>query len=61
MLHIALRNRSNVPIEVDGKDVMPSVNAVLDHMKVNKSFLFTGVLFEWSKYLLKTLLRKLLS
>jgi len=33
VLHIALRNRSNVPIQVDGKDVMPSVNAVLDHMK----------------------------
>jgi len=33
VLHIALRNRSNVPIMVDGKDVMPSVNGVLDHMK----------------------------
>jgi len=33
VLHIALRNRSNVPIIVDGKDVMPEVNAVLDHMK----------------------------
>ncbi|EGD75435.1 glucose phosphate isomerase a [Salpingoeca rosetta] len=33
VLHIALRNRSNTPILVDGKDVMPSVNAVLDHMK----------------------------
>jgi len=33
VLHIALRNRSNVPIMVDGKDVMPGVNAVLDHMK----------------------------
>ena len=30
-----LKNRSNVAIEVDGKDVMPSVNAVLDHMKVS--------------------------
>jgi len=33
VLHIALRNRSNVPIKVDGKDVMPGVNKVLDHMK----------------------------
>ena len=33
VLHIALRNRSNTPILVDGKDVMPDVNAVLDHMK----------------------------
>lgn len=33
VLHIALRNRSNNPINVDGKDVMPGVNAVLEHMK----------------------------
>ncbi|XP_017878083.2 glucose-6-phosphate isomerase-like, partial [Ceratina calcarata] len=33
VLHIALRNRSNKPILVDNKDVMPDVNAVLDHMK----------------------------
>jgi len=33
VLHVALRNRSNVPIEVDGNDVMPSVNHELDHMK----------------------------
>lgn len=32
VLHVALRNRSNNPIEVDGKDVMPEVNRVLDHM-----------------------------
>lgn len=32
VLHIALRNRSNVPIFVDGKDVMPQVNSVLDKM-----------------------------
>ncbi len=29
VLHVALRNRSNRPILVDGKDVMPEVNAVL--------------------------------
>uniref|UniRef100_A0A7N6BFY9 Glucose-6-phosphate isomerase a n=1 Tax=Anabas testudineus TaxID=64144 RepID=A0A7N6BFY9_ANATE len=33
VLHIALRNRSNTPIHVDGKDVMPEVNRVLDKMK----------------------------
>ncbi|XP_052889569.1 glucose-6-phosphate isomerase [Anopheles moucheti] len=33
VLHVALRNRSNKPILVDGKDVMPEVNAVLEHMK----------------------------
>ena len=32
VLHIALRNRSNKPILVGGKDVMTDVNAVLDHM-----------------------------
>eukprot|EP00796_Vickermania_ingenoplastis_P012196 gene12196-8394_t len=33
VLHIALRNRSNRPILVDGKDVMPDVNRVLAQMK----------------------------
>jgi len=33
VLHVALRNRSNTPIIVDGKDVMPEVNAVLAKMK----------------------------
>lgn len=33
VLHIALRNRDNHPIFVDGKDVMPEINAVLDKMK----------------------------
>ena len=32
VLHIALRNRSNTPILVDRKDVMPEVNAVLEKM-----------------------------
>ena len=32
VLHVALRNRSNTPIVVDGKDVMPEVNRVLDQM-----------------------------
>lgn len=33
VLHTALRNRANTPILVDGKDVMPDVNGVLEHMK----------------------------
>ncbi|MGE5410051.1 MAG: glucose-6-phosphate isomerase, partial [Clostridiales bacterium] len=33
VLHTALRNRSNRAIVVDGKDVMPEVNAVLKHMR----------------------------
>ncbi len=32
VLHVALRNRSNTPIKVDGRDVMPEVNAVLEKM-----------------------------
>jgi glucose-6-phosphate isomerase len=32
VLHVALRNRSNTPILVDGEDVMPGVNAVLEKM-----------------------------
>lgn len=34
VLHIALRNRSNQPILVDGEDVMPAVNKVLEQVKV---------------------------
>ena len=32
VLHVALRNRANTPIEVDGKDVMPEINEVLAKM-----------------------------
>lgn len=32
-LHMALRNRSNRPMLVDGVDVMPAVNAVLEQMR----------------------------
>jgi glucose-6-phosphate isomerase len=32
VLHVALRNRSNSPITIDGRDVMPGVNAVLEKM-----------------------------
>lgn len=33
VLHVALRNRSNDPIHVDGQDVMPEVNEVLGRMR----------------------------
>jgi glucose-6-phosphate isomerase len=33
VLHIALRNQSNTPIVVDGKDVMPDVNETLARIK----------------------------
>ncbi|MGH2469831.1 MAG: glucose-6-phosphate isomerase, partial [Chloroflexota bacterium] len=42
VLHIALRNRSNRPIVVDGKDVMPEVNAVLSHMRAFSSAIRSG-------------------
>ncbi|BAK74968.1 glucose-6-phosphate isomerase [Pseudogulbenkiania sp. NH8B] len=32
VLHVALRNRTNSPILVDGEDVMPKVNRVLERM-----------------------------
>lgn len=32
VLHTALRNRSNTPVMIDGKDIMPEVNAVLNKM-----------------------------
>ena len=33
VLHVALRNQSNTPIYVDGKDVMPEVNEVLGKIR----------------------------
>jgi glucose-6-phosphate isomerase len=33
VLHVALRNRSNRPIHVDGEDVMPAVNQVLGRVE----------------------------
>ncbi|VDP18767.1 unnamed protein product [Heligmosomoides polygyrus] len=47
VLHIALRNRSNTPILVDGKDVMPDVNRVLDHMKDFSDKIISGA---WTGY-----------
>lgn len=33
VLHVALRNRSDRPVKVNGRDVMPDVRAALDHMR----------------------------
>lgn len=33
VLHVALRNRSEAPVNVDSVDVMPGVRGVLQHMK----------------------------
>lgn len=42
VLHIALRNRSNTPIVIDGIDVMTQVNSVLNQMKDFSSRLLSG-------------------
>ena len=34
VLHTALRNRSNKPVYVDGKNIMPEINAVLEKMRI---------------------------
>ena len=47
VLHTALRNRANTPVLVDGKDVMPDVNAVLAKMKTFCACVISG---EWKGY-----------
>lgn len=47
VLHVALRNRANTPIIVDGKDVMPEVNKVLAQMKSISDRIRSG---EWKGY-----------
>ena len=47
VLHIALRNRSNTPITVDGRNVMPDVNAVLNKMQAFCEKVHSG---EWQGY-----------
>ncbi len=47
VLHVALRNRSNRPILVDGKDVMPEVNRVLKQMRGFSDAIRTGA---WKGY-----------
>ncbi len=47
VLHIALRNRGNSPVYVDGKDVMPQVNEVLKKMKAFSMNVISG---KWKGY-----------
>ena len=52
VLHIALRNRSNTPIYVDGQDVMPQINQVLAKMK---HFCHQVIEGKWKGYTGKTI------
>ncbi|CAG8999554.1 MAG: Glucose-6-phosphate isomerase [Candidatus Celerinatantimonas neptuna] len=52
VLHTALRNRSNTPVTVDGEDVMPHVNAVLDKMRQFCEKIHSG---KWTGYTGKTI------
>ncbi len=47
VLHTALRNRDNQPIYIDGKDIMPDVNAVLEQMKSFSEKVISG---EWKGF-----------
>lgn len=47
VLHVALRNRSNTPILVDGQDIMPDINEVLNRMKSFTERVRSG---EWRGY-----------
>lgn len=47
VLHTTLRNRSNTAVYVDGQDVMPEVNRVLDKMREFSSAVRSG---EWKGY-----------
>jgi glucose-6-phosphate isomerase len=47
VLHAALRNTAGTPILVDGRDVMPEVNAVLDRMQHFSERLISG---QWRGY-----------
>ncbi|HNP16885.1 MAG TPA: glucose-6-phosphate isomerase [Fulvivirga sp.] len=47
VLHTALRNRSNTPILVEGKDVMPDINRVLKQVELFSNKVING---EWKGY-----------
>ena len=47
VLHVALRNRANRPAWVDGADVMPQINAVLDRMQAFSAAVRQGA---WTGY-----------
>lgn len=46
-LHVALRNRADTPIHVNGKDIMPEVNAVLKQIETFSDKVITG---QWQGY-----------
>ena len=50
VLHTALRNKTNTPIFINGKDVMPDVNKVLEKIKDFSSRIISG---QWQGYTLK--------
>lgn len=47
VLHTALRNRSGAPITVEGKDIMPDIQAVLERMRSFSERVISG---EWKGY-----------
>ena len=47
VLHIALRNQANTKVLVDGSDVMPEINQVLNHMATFANKIRSG---EWRGY-----------
>ena len=47
VLHVALRNRANTPILVDGRDVMPEVNQVLEKIRQFSEQVISG---RWTGY-----------
>jgi len=47
VLHVALRNRDNFPIYVDGQDVMPQVNEILGKMEAFSNKVISG---QWRGY-----------
>lgn len=47
VLHIALRNRSNRPIFLDGENIMPKINKVLSQMKNFSELVIHGI---WKGY-----------
>jgi glucose-6-phosphate isomerase len=52
VLHVALRNKADAPIRVDGKDVMPDVASVLERMSAFADHVRRGV---WTGYTGKTI------
>ncbi|MDG1518337.1 MAG: glucose-6-phosphate isomerase [Flavobacteriales bacterium] len=47
VLHTALRNRSNTPVIVNGKDIMPQINEVLNQMRLFTKKVRSG---EWKGF-----------